>query len=153
MKPNQHKGFKPTQFIALSPHSDDIAFAISGLLMSIIYSELHIVTVFSISSCTKPDLILPIDVISKMRKREDRCFFKSISNDIKLSHMDLLDAPLRLGIKEDEVFSVSEHNCEPIFKIYNHIKSICKPTNLVIAPLAIGYHIDHLIVRAMDEIT
>ena len=137
------------RLIALSPHSDDVAFSISGMLMHDGLNGLHVVTVFSVSSCTESDLNQTVDIITKTRKQEDLWFFNSLCNDITVEHMDLLDAPLRLGIKEKQVFSIpiSESNCEETVNIYHHIKSLCNPNTLLIAPLAIGGHIDHLIVR------
>ena len=145
-----YRGNEQESVIVLSPHSDDVAFSISGLIMKILMPyPLHVVTVFSISACTASDLGHPVHKITDMRKREDECFFRSISSNIKISHMDLLDAPLRLDIKEDRVFSASPgvSGFKETMKIYHHINTICRPNNLVIAPLAIGAHIDHLIVR------
>lgn len=135
--------------IALSPHSDDVAFSLGGMIINDMLNELHVVTIFSVSSCTESDIDEPIDVITHMRKQEDRDFFYSVSKDIAVSHMDMLDAPLRLGISEDQVFSIScpENGCKESVSIYNHIKSIYNPNTLLIAPLAIGGHIDHWIVR------
>ena len=142
------KGVIP-ECIALSPHSDDVAFSLCGMIMNNDFNAIHVVTVFSVSSCTESDLKYPIDRITEMRKQEDLYFFESLDKNITVTHMDMLDAPLRLGINENQVFStpIPERDCKETVNIFNHIKSICKPNVLLFAPLAIGGHIDHLIVR------
>lgn len=88
------------------------------------------------------------EAVSLIRKTEDRRILSRIGRDIQMKDCDLLDAPLRLGISSDAVFRREAQElasaCEPDVSafIQKHASHA-----LVIAPLGLGGHVDHLVVH------
>jgi hypothetical protein len=141
----------------VSPHRDDVPFS---LYLSLsrwrsLPIKLNVATVFTVSTYA-PRAALAKDVenerstITWIRRREDRQVFALIDKAIKLEDLRFLDAPLRLDISADSV-------CEPRSpSIENHpdIETLSQYfrkyflRGLVLAPLALGNHVDHLTVRA-----
>jgi len=134
--------------IILSPHCDDAAFSLGGLLLSGIIENAEILTVFSISNCTYNNLEDSIENITTIRKKEDEEFFKQCKSKIHLHYMDKLDAPIRMGIESTDVFNstVTKNDIKICTEIISFILNNFSVADIIYAPLALGNHIDHYIV-------
>jgi LmbE family N-acetylglucosaminyl deacetylase len=87
--------------------------------------------------------------ITSMRKSEDAAFFSHIEGVASLLYLDRLDAPLRLGIPDNDVFSTPFSPVD--FKEVEFLQQQFDETaadTLVLAPLSLGHHIDHRVVMA-----
>jgi hypothetical protein len=147
-----------SELTIVSPHRDDVPFS---LYLSLsrwrsLPVKLNVVTVFTVSVYAPRAGIVAGDsdtvrsVVTSLRKREDRRVLQLIDKKIALHDLDFLDAPLRLGIPANLV-------CQPqILSIDGRpeIDTLSRQfrkyfvRGLVLAPLALGDHIDHLTVRA-----
>lgn len=140
---------KYNKYIILSPHCDDAAFSLGASIIDSKFENILILTIFSKSTCTANNLNNEIEEVTKMRKKEDQAFFSSCKSEVELSYLDLLDAPIRLNIREEDVCSYIKMNSNKLLqneiehKIYNYLID----NSLILSPLGLGNHIDHLIVR------
>lgn len=134
----------------LSPHRDDAVFSLSiGLLRwSSLKMRIRVLNVFTISSYAPRIDVADRNVVSSVRKREDRRALRAISPDIAVLSCDFLDAPLRLNITVDSV-------CKPQCwaSIRGDLEAVARcikdyfRKGLVLAPLGLGDHVDHLLVK------
>ncbi|MCG8475229.1 MAG: hypothetical protein MI784_07130 [Cytophagales bacterium] len=134
--------------VILSPHSDDAALSLGGLLLSGRLGITELLTVFSVSNCTFNDLDDTVENITRTRKMEDREFSGLCNPELRLSYMDMPDAPLRLGIDSAAVFdrSMLPEDRKISRDIAGFVaEKYCFDIS-VYAPLALGGHIDHWIV-------
>lgn len=137
----------------LSPHRDDAVFSLAHALR--FWTDrsipLRVINVFTISnyapravsaaSCTTAEL-------SALRKVEDRRAIRRISSSVLQHDLPFLDAPLAYNI---EVVSVSgPHAMAPdqhsVTKLAMSLESLLQ-NSLVVAPLGLGNHINHLMVK------
>lgn len=116
----------------IQPHPDDLAYSLGGaLIMDSFGPNVEAITVFSLSKSSKK----PLEHITNTRRNEDREFFKKVG--IKFKDFGLPDSSIRnLYDTSNTLRTVIDMMCE----------NICLG-DTVICPLAIGYHIDHLIVK------
>jgi LmbE family N-acetylglucosaminyl deacetylase len=146
------RGRLPQHFntVMLSPHSDDIALSLGAFLLGM-PSALHIniITAFSISECTADDSIKDSAVVSSIRKAEDVDFANSLGRHIEVRWLDRQDAPLRLHIPDEAVFS-----SKPSYMSWNEVQYLTDKMkeeynnfDLLFAPMGLGKHIDHIVVR------
>lgn len=134
------------QTVALSPHLDDLAFSVGGVLDEGRLGEILPVTVFSISAYTAAgddDCAW----VTKLRKEEDRSFFRTFVP--KPVWLDRLDAPLRLGIAPEAVRRVpfGVEGEKEADEVAAQLLPLLPSGGDILAPLALGGHIDHQIVR------
>jgi len=134
--------------IALSPHSDDVAFSLGAMLVDGRFDNLTVVTVFSVSSCTECGGI-GTSRVTELRKAEDEAFFGAMKRRPELLHLDRIDAPLRLGITEEEVCEglLGGADDVEVEQLWDYLKHTVQEGALLIAPLGLGGHIDHLSVH------
>lgn len=139
------------ELIILSPHRDDAVFSLglSLLKWSRLPVKLKIVNFFTVSTYGPRAVSTAVGSVTAVRQREDHQVLRSIDRRIQIRSLDLLDAPLRLGITSDSVCkpqlsaAQSTGQCELLtlrVRRYFH-------EGLVLAPLALGDHIDHLAVK------
>ena len=86
--------------------------------------------------------------ISTLRSREDRRALCSVSRRIHVTSLGLLDAPLRLGVELGSICkeeSTRLRSPEETAELARHIRRNVG-TSLVLAPLALGNHVDHIAV-------
>lgn len=136
--------------ILLSPHSDDIALSLgASLLGGCFMSKIQLVTVFSISRCTADDSSTNSCIVSKIRKKEDRNFVNTVSQDMKTTWLDREDAPIRLNIADEMVFEFAPPatDLSEARSIQNMITSEHSEFGLFFAPMGLGGHIDHIVLR------
>jgi len=140
----------PSFVVLVSPHSDDVALSLGAALLGSTKSEcMHIVTVFSISKNTAADLIKDVKIVTAIRMDEDRSFFLELGRDVRAVWLGREDAPLRLGLPDESVFSCCRTDadlCETRH-IVNRLRAEYSAGSLLLAPMGLGNHIDHLIVR------
>ena len=134
----------------LSPHSDDIALSLGAFLQarrSVL--RVHIVTVFSITKNTVDDSISAPHIVTLLRKAEDTCFITALGPGVAISWLDRNDAPLRLHIPDEAVFTSepSDVDLNEVRHILDKVKMEYSIFDLLFAPMAIGRHIDHILVR------
>jgi hypothetical protein len=148
-----------SDLIIISPHRDDVPFS---LYLSLsrwrsLPIKLSIATVFSVSAYAPRVTALASDfddarrAVTSIRKREDRRVFTLIDKAIKLKDLQFLDAPLRLGIGADVVCRPQSSPVEgrpEVELLSRHFRKYFL-RGLVLAPLALGDHIDHLTARAV----
>ena len=135
--------------VMLSPHSDDLAFSLGAALIDGRFALARAVVVFPISACTADDSDSDVERVTEMRKAEDAAFFGSVAG-FRWTYLDRYDAPLRLGIAEEAVCAYSDEwrydaESEPVA---SSLEACVAHDSLVLAPLGLGGHIDHKIVRA-----
>lgn len=118
--------------VLIQPHPDDLAYSIGGCIIKKMFGPDPLaITVFSRSESTKK----PIDNVSEVRKNEDKAYFKSVG----IRHIDL-DLP-------DSSIRPFDYSMDTLVRVKNELHKIIPPCADVFVPMAIGYHIDHLIVR------
>jgi len=110
---------------------------------------LRVVNFFTVTEYAPHRALIRKSSVSGMRAREDRRVLHSICRNIREEHLELLDAPLRFGISADAI-------CEPqtaklqtsqeIRELATRIR-LYFSRGLVVAPLALGNHVDHLAVN------
>jgi LmbE family N-acetylglucosaminyl deacetylase len=150
--------------LVICPHFDDACYSIGGLLLKKTAKEVTILTVFSKSE-NAPNLKrvqpflrvnkvldtnifkkLVVEVVSKERQKEDQKFCNSLGAVQNI--LPFSDSLLR-GYLNPCLTNAENINEEPIYKdvlraIEKYISSGLY--NYVLCPLAVGNHVDHLIV-------
>jgi hypothetical protein len=133
--------------VALSPHSDDVPFALGGAVLDGRFADLTVATVYSISGFLMSDNHGEPSRATAVRKAEDREFWSMFAPTVGLLYLDRLDAPLRLGIPWERVCSIvpdytNDAECAVLKDI---IKQVAGPDSLLLSPLGLGEHVDHLL--------
>jgi LmbE family N-acetylglucosaminyl deacetylase len=134
----------------LSPHSDDAAFSVVGILSALAKSgtKVTIITCFSRSRFTRLGTCCVVETITAARKGEDECFARMLGEACTPAWLDLNDASLRLnGVSEmfEERPLRAEEN-ELACLISRRLSSLLGTSSVLFSPLGIGGHIDHRIV-------
>ena len=137
--------------ILLSPHSDDIALSIGGALsLNFFEKPIKIVTIFTKSKYAPCSEINDPELISETRQLEDSTFANAIGVDIQ--HLQFQEPEFR-GYKSPLLKGGNAFS-DPIFdKVYGAVCDIIKldKNALVLSPMGIGHHIDHLIVSEISS--
>lgn len=136
----------------LSPHRDDAAFSLCLALSqwSNLPVKLAVVNFFTISEYAPHALSTRKASISALRTREDYAVLRSINSEIRVEALDLLDAPLRFGISPDAVTrpeTAALQSASEIEALAGRVRK-CFTRGLVLAPLGLGDHVDHLAVNS-----
>jgi LmbE family N-acetylglucosaminyl deacetylase len=139
-----------SKIVVLSPHSDDAAFSIPVTLRGLADcgKKIELLTCFSISAFTRfydSDLAR----VTALRKAEDLRYARTLHHSCTPRWLDHLDAPLR-GYKVSGVC----HNSPLLQSEWELVGSIAAAAMerlekgcAVLAPLGIGSHVDHRIIR------
>ncbi len=135
----------------LSPHRDDAAFSLSMALCrwSELDLDIRVVNFFTVSEYGPHAASSRVMSIASIRRGEDRSVLSSISPRIRVESLDLLDAPLRLGVSASAVCKPETIALQPEEEIHRLAAGLQKQfaRGLVMAPLALGNHVDHLAVN------
>ena len=135
----------------LSPHRDDAAFSLSVALLQWCRQpvKLRVVNFFSKSEYGPRALPVQRSTISESRKREDHSALGLIDPGIRITTFGLLDAPLRFGVSASAVCRPETADLQGVDEIQYLASQIRKyfVHGLVLAPLALGGHVDHLAVN------
>ncbi len=152
--------------LVICPHFDDACYSIGGLLLKNRSEELTILNVFSRSQNAPNSVLLRslwkatetlnvkflsalvVEIISKERQKEDQRFCDSLG---AIQHvLTFKEAPLR-GYAEPCLASANDYGVheEPIFNaVFGAIERFILSGfyDSILCPLAVGNHVDHLIV-------
>jgi LmbE family N-acetylglucosaminyl deacetylase len=138
----------PPKIYILSPHIDDAAFGLALTISKCANNNIP-VTIINCFTVTKWTAISvqtkEVNAVSRLRKDEDEVFYKAINGNINIINLDLLDAPLRNGyIFQEQPFKPNE------LALIDELEQLLQMhvDGLLLCPLAIGSHIDHVICRA-----
>lgn len=142
----------PGPLLYLAPHCDDAAFSSAGLLhaCSSRAIEVRIVTCFSRSAHARSGLGSDPAVVTRAREEEDRRFLATLPGPAHVRWLGLDDAPLRPAhrgrhpCKETSMTAEDQALGE---QIERSLADELAHASCVLAPLGLGRHIDHLIVR------
>jgi LmbE family N-acetylglucosaminyl deacetylase len=131
----------------LSPHLDDVAFSLGAALLDGRLGGGVLVNVFSVSNCTADDADRDVARVSALRRAEDGAFLARLPVAIDAVYLDRLDAPLRLGIAEDEVCRVAPPAPDDpeILLLVQALRGRGGGEGLLLAPLGLGGHVDHAV--------
>jgi len=130
----------------LSPHRDDAAFSLCLALSrwSKLDVPITVVNFFTISSYAPQSSVTAISEVSSLREREDRLALSSINSQIRIEALGLLDAPIRLNISAASISAPENAQLQPAGEIESLTRRMQAPAyRLVLAPLALGNHVDH----------
>ena len=133
--------------ILLSPHIDDVPLSVGGCLLDGRFPFATVLNVFSISRSAYNDD--DAERVTAARRLEDDRFFQLMGLPVERHYLDRLDAPIRLGITDEDVCAtpLSLKDSEEIACIRKALDAIRSSDSLLVAPLGLGKHIDHLVVR------
>ncbi len=134
----------------LSPHRDDAAFSLYLSLKRWCRSgvDVSVLNFFTVSAYGRSTAGSGPEIISLVRKAEDRRVLSFIGRSIRVQDCDLLDAPLRLAVSPDAVFRPETQALaaasEP--EVAALIRANAR-SGLLITPLGLGGHVDHIAVH------
>ena len=148
------------RFVVVSPHRDDAAFSL-GLSISHLLGAGHRVHV--LNCFTQSDYAPYSDAgnlhtndrrsfVSALRRREDIAWNKLLGGQLRITDLDLLDAPLRLACGVEEVLTVEIRPGDRAqSRVAGAIRKLVEKSENgelgILVPLAVGGHIDHRVTR------
>lgn len=145
--------------LVLSPHRDDAAFSCGLLLAKLVSASipLRIANVCTVSDYAPyANLANSVDLtadITRLRAAEDFMFAMQLQHDFNSEHqqVELLDlgwkdAPLRHTIATEDVLGAGMVPPDEVARLVAVFRSLA-PARVVLAPLALGGHMDHRLVR------
>lgn len=144
----------PGAIIVLSPHADDAALSVGGLMLKAGFrSVVHILTLFGRSNYLRSTgFENDWQLVTERRKREDAAFATRIG--AKLTYLDFPEAALRLGSSFGRIFvdGAEAHMSIPreLMDKVRRVLERAKP-ELLFSPLGLGGHRDHLITRNLAQ--
>jgi LmbE family N-acetylglucosaminyl deacetylase len=137
----------------LSPHSDDAAFSLSGLLHLAADRgyTCTIITAFSRSRRTRTGGIEPDEErVTAMRKREDQDFVSQLGAGARVLWCDLPDPSVRLPAARDTWYVPRPLSADErgfVAGIARFCEEHVADSSALLAPMALGRNRDHLIAR------
>lgn len=143
--------FNNEKICILSPHMDDAAYSLGAWLKNNSGTKTSILTIFSVSNFApySPNEHGNCAAVTKLRREEERCFALGVGSEH--SFLNFLEAPLRGRPNTCDLFvspdkATEDSICEKLTLSLLESLSALKP-DWLLAPLCIGGHIDHWIVR------
>lgn len=137
--------FQEKRILCIEVHPDDIAFSLGGLLQEEYLNDVTILNVFSRSSfCYDKQLAKDAEQDVTIKRKDEEMHFCNLIN-AKYIFLDFPDSSLR-GYTDFFTSNTKERALKK--NIYVAIESILlqKEFDVVLYPLGLGGHIDHLIV-------
>lgn len=146
------------RILVLSPHRDDAAFSCGLLLSSLLWQGNAVVVV---NICTVSDYAPYLAEngdarelqVTTARRAEDLAFTGRITDDseadataVQLIDLNWKDAPLRWSVDGEEVLAPVPLVQAEVESLVSVLRSI-SAGDVVLAPLALGGHVDHRLVR------
>lgn len=137
----------------LSPHADDAAFSIAGALYeSLLPTPITVVTIFDRTTFVVGRGAGSLWRATRRRAREDASFCRSVgAQHVRLG---MLDACVRFPDSAiDSLFSGTVSEPELLADLVDRIRDLAASHGgcLLLAPLAIGGHVDHELTRAAAD--
>jgi LmbE family N-acetylglucosaminyl deacetylase len=138
--------------VVLSPHCDDAAFSLAGVLKHALGlgKRTTIINCFSCSSYAPKLIFRSPTRVTQIRKREDARFGAWLHPNCEMLWLDWKDAALRGGRDRIDVctprpLSVSELGLSA--ELAKVLRGLVDPAGVVLVPFGLGSHVDHRIVR------
>lgn len=147
------------KIVVLSPHRDDAAFSLA-LSIDAWLEAGHKVQVLN---CFTQSVYAPysdveslhsndrLSFVTAVRRREDIAWNKLLAGRLQFHDLDLLDAPVRLNCSLDDIAAVEIRSGDrALARVAGAVAKVTRnatATTAVIAPMAVGNHIDHRITR------
>jgi LmbE family N-acetylglucosaminyl deacetylase len=149
---------KPNKVVVLSPHSDDAAYSVAGVIRQHIHQgrPVLLVTVFSESTYSEQVLSAPKVTVVEQRRREDERFLALITEglddptQVQASWLKYSDAPLREGYRSGEICISRPLLADDLLhatRLAEELSAVVGQDTDLLAPLGLGCHIDHVITR------
>jgi LmbE family N-acetylglucosaminyl deacetylase len=137
--------------LVISPHFDDAAFSLAATLKLFVAAEcpVRIVNCFTVTRFA-PFLQLPgVVSVTGMRRKEDALFAAMLGRSASRVALDFVDAPGRTGLGVRGMFLRHAVPADTETTIEKLVADLEEPqANFpVLAPLAVGGHVDHYISR------
>jgi LmbE family N-acetylglucosaminyl deacetylase len=137
--------------LVLSPHSDDAAYSIAGAMRALAGAGIavRVLTPFGRSAFAPNRPELDADAVTALRHGEDAAAMVAIDPRITVSWWDIPDVALRQGLAVEQVVSKRPFDADArhlIDELAAAIDSERRRDESVLAPLGMGWHIDHRIV-------
>jgi LmbE family N-acetylglucosaminyl deacetylase len=142
------------KIVVVSPHRDDAAFSLALAIGRWIEAGHKVIVVNCFSrSATAPyaemDFVHSNDrmsFVTALRGREDETWRRRYGAALSLVDLNMKDAPLRLHCEATEVYGLTvDVNDKAMVKIQKAVERI--GAAVVVLPLGLGGHIDHLTAR------
>lgn len=139
--------------LLLSPHADDAAYSVGGIVAHLSrQADIQLMTIFGRSGWALPQAPCErsVDAISKMREEEDRAYCRRRRIDYTL-----LACPDSFVMGYDEakemnVAAAGDLRTANIVRLIRDVMLYLAP-HVVLAPIGLGGHIDHQIVRTAAD--
>lgn len=138
--------------VVLSPHCDDAAFSLAGLLNYCRDRDkpTSVINVFSYSSYA-PRLLFKTSVrVTRIRKQEDAAFATLLKDSCRMVWLDQPDAALRKDYRHRDVCTpcpLSISDLRLVVEVADYLRTQLSRDHAVMIPLGLGFHVDHQIVR------
>lgn len=145
------------RILAVSPHLDDAAFSAGGLLAALgaAGARVAVATVFTrsvpdpvgVALTGQPDreLAASIDHLA-LRRAEDLAAMRHLGvHDVH--HLDLPEAPHRGYVSTPDLFAGVHQDDGVGLRVQDLLTPLVAAADVVLGPLALGGHADHVIVR------
>lgn len=150
------EGRKKRDILILAPHADDAPFSVGGTILKLLpFYNFHIVNIFARQDFTLYNRFMEKGPESNFIRKEERLAWRLMGVE-QGRFLDYKDAPMRESYLNSEVispdFSVTTIlNREPelfeeLKRVLENLLEEIKP-DYTFCPLAIGRHIDHILVR------
>ncbi|MBJ7311500.1 PIG-L deacetylase family protein [Rugamonas sp. CCM 8940] len=150
MNPPSLEALKGRRILLLSPHADDVAYSIGGIVARLAtQADILLMTVFGRSGWALPQALCAesADAVSAVREQEDRAYCARRRIDYAL--LPCPDSFL-MGYDEATELSAAAAADDPrtadIVKLIGDAVARLLP-HIVLAPCGLGGHVDHQIVR------
>ena len=137
--------------VLLSPHPDDVAYSLGGMLANQPFPGATLISVFTQSCYT----ILPgpwsARHVTELRRSEDEAYARM--HGLALEHVGLPDSAM-LGMGDVEQLSADEQNDARRPAVRRALARILTGAEILVTPLSLGGHIDHrLVTSVVRELT
>lgn len=153
MTPSTLESMVGRSVLLLSPHSDDVAYSIGGIVAHLsTRANMLLMTVFGRSGWALAEALREesADVISAVREREDRAYCER--RQLEYACLPCPDSFV-MGYDEAGELSITP-DADPrtagIVKLINDSVA-CLVPHVVLAPCGLGGHVDHRIVRTAAQ--
>ncbi len=135
----------------LSPHRDDAAFSLCVAFRrwAAMGVKVTVINFFTVSAYGPRSSVQDAPTISNIRKREDSRAIALINPRVRVLDAGLSDAPLRLGVDASTVCRQETRALVQngdVRDISGFIQRWAR-SGLLLAPLSLGNHVDHIAVR------
>lgn len=139
--------------IVVAPHCDDAPYSIAGVMRALGEAGVaqHMLTIFGRSGYAPNNPGLNEDAVTALRNAEDVAAARAAHASIAVTCLDNADITVRRGLAVDDVIDRGPLDADSqrwIERVVDAIEVVRSAGQTVLAPLGIGWHIDHRIVTA-----